>query len=155
MRGDERVWWAGCAFFGAAYLALSFSPWLSDTLLPQLGTSQLLGRIHGWMHPSIVQMEGDLVYLQAARERCKAEWLGLQCSDGANHPATLRTKQELMDYDQKIADIKNVPTQEQFQRIGHSLITFLAAFLGGTVAVWFRGRRERAVPTGEGEARIV
>ena len=60
-----------------------------------------------------------------------------------------------MDLDQKIADIKNAPIEEQFQRIGHSLITFLAALLGGTVAVWFRGRREHAASTGKGEAGTV
>ena len=34
LRGGEHSWWAGFAFFGGAYLALAFAPWLSDTFQP-------------------------------------------------------------------------------------------------------------------------
>lgn len=39
LRGQERRWWAGFAFFGGGYLALAFAPWLSDTFRRQLGTT--------------------------------------------------------------------------------------------------------------------
>jgi hypothetical protein len=31
MRGSERYWWVGFAFFSSGYLALAVGPWLSDT----------------------------------------------------------------------------------------------------------------------------
>ena len=34
---------------------------------------------------------------------------------------------------------------DQFLRIGHSLFALLAGLVGGTVAVWFWGRRESGV----------
>ena len=40
---------------------------------------------------------------------------------------------------------------DQFQRVGHSLFTLLAGLLGGTVAVWFYMRRERARSGATGE----
>src|SRR5436309_1310644 len=46
LRGRERYWWAGFAFFTGGYLALAIGPWLSDTLQPQLGTTALLKYVH-------------------------------------------------------------------------------------------------------------
>ncbi len=143
LRGSERAWWAGFAFFEGAYLALVFGPWLSDTLQPQLGTTQLLSLIHGRMHPSMVQMEDNLADLQIEREEARAAWLRDQRTDGKYHPATLNRKAELAALDQKIADIRTAPTQDQFQRTGHSLFALLAGLAGGTVATWFYVRQKR------------
>ena len=52
LRGKERHWWAGFAFFGGAYLALSVGPWLGDTIRPQLGTTHLLDRLEQLMFTS-------------------------------------------------------------------------------------------------------
>ncbi len=49
LRGGERYWWAGFAFFGGGYLAVAVGPWLSDTFQPQLGTTQVLRHAHDRM----------------------------------------------------------------------------------------------------------
>ncbi len=46
LRGRERCWWAGFAFFGGGYLALAVGPWLSDTFEPQYGTTYVLKEVH-------------------------------------------------------------------------------------------------------------
>ncbi len=46
LRGGERYWWAGFAFFGGGYLAVAVGPWLSDTFQPRLGTTQVLRHAH-------------------------------------------------------------------------------------------------------------
>ena len=60
LRGLEKYWWAGFAFFGGGYLALAFGPWLSDTFQPQLGTTHLLEQLRGRMHPSVLVIQVDL-----------------------------------------------------------------------------------------------
>src|SRR6516165_6184746 len=52
LRGGERYWWAGFAYFGGGYLALTVGPWLSDTLQPQLGTTEVLRHAHHRMMAS-------------------------------------------------------------------------------------------------------
>jgi drug/metabolite transporter (DMT)-like permease len=42
LRGKERAWWIGFAFFGGVYLALVVGPWSSETFEPQLGARLLL-----------------------------------------------------------------------------------------------------------------
>jgi hypothetical protein len=143
LRGHERAWWSGFAYFAGTYLALALGPWLSDNFQPRLGTTHLLGRIHGWMHPAMYQMEASLTYLQAEREGTLAKWISLQQSDGKNHPATLYQKTELAALDQKIAGIKGAPTQDHFQRVGHALFTLLTGLVGGMIGGWFYAKRER------------
>ena len=50
-------------------------------------------------------------------------------------PALIATKRSLAKVDQQLAAADAVPPFDQFQRVGHSLFTFLAGLLGGTVAV--------------------
>jgi hypothetical protein len=45
----------------------------------------------------------------------------------------------------KLATNKNAgPAPDQFQGVGHSLFALLVGLAGGTVAVWFYARQERA-----------
>src|SRR3954451_23074823 len=55
LRGKERHWWAGFAFFGGAGLALTVGPWRGDTFRPQLGTTHLLDRLRQLMFASGLQ----------------------------------------------------------------------------------------------------
>jgi hypothetical protein len=66
-------------------------------------------------------------------------------------PALIATKAALAKVDQQLAAADAVPPLDQFQRVGHSLFTLLAGLLGGTVAVWFYMRRERARSGATGE----
>ena len=59
-------------------------------------------------------------------------------------PSLIATKRGLAKVDQQLAAADAVPPFDQFRRVGHSLFTLLAGLLGGTVAVWFYLRRERA-----------
>jgi xanthine/uracil permease len=43
-----------------------------------------------------------------------------------------------------------VLTFDAFERIGHAIFALLLGLLGGTVAVWFYARRERATAAGGG-----
>jgi hypothetical protein len=145
LRGLEKYWWAGFAFFGGVYLALAFGPWLSDTFQSQLGTTHLLGQIRVRMHPLIVPIQGDLAALEVDRENTIAREARIKSlARNANDPALVIMKKQLAALDKKIATIKSAPTDDQFQRVGHSLFALLAGLLGGTLAVWFYLRRERS-----------
>jgi len=143
LRGSERHWCAGFAFFGGVYLALAAGPWLSDTFQPQLGTTHLLGHVQARIHSSALPKEGELAALEVERENAIASVAKLKgMARQANDPALVRTKKKLAQIDQLIAAVKLVPTQDQFQRVGHSLFAILAGLIGGTIAVWFYRRRE-------------
>jgi hypothetical protein len=120
MRGSERYWWAGFAFFGGGYLATAVGPWLSDTFQPQLGTTHVLSYTHVRMHPSEVWEQAGLADLEVERKIAIASLARLKGRQ-ANDPALVRTAENLAQIDQRLAAAKLVPTQDQFQRVGHSL----------------------------------
>src|SRR6516165_7090836 len=68
LRGPEKYWWAGFAFFGGGYLALAAGPLLSDTFQPHLGTTHLLSHLRARMHPSVIPIDADISVLEAERE---------------------------------------------------------------------------------------
>jgi hypothetical protein len=141
LRGLEKYWWAGFAFFGGGYLTLAFGPWLSDTFQPQLGTTHLLEQVRGRMHPS-VSLQGDLATLEGERDNATAQLARIKRRP-ANDPARVVTEKNLAALNKQIATIKPAPTHDQFQRVGHSLFALLAGLLGGTLAVWLCVRRNR------------
>jgi hypothetical protein len=144
LRGLEKYWWAGFAFFGGGYLTLAFGPWLSDTFQPQLGTTHLLVQIHARMHPAVLPIQGDLAALAAQREVAIERVARItRRARQANDPARVAIEKELAALDKQIATIKAAPTHDQFQRVGHSLFALLAGLLGGTLAVWCYVRRNR------------
>ncbi len=67
LRGRERAWCAGFAFFGGGYLALTFGPWLSESFEPHLGTTHLLRHLYGRMIPSPAQTEAEIESLRLSR----------------------------------------------------------------------------------------
>ena len=76
LRGQERYWWAGFAFFGGGYLALALGPGLSDTLQPQLGTTLVLRGVHSRIAQGTSQIEGEMLSLELHAQREKwAEYL--------------------------------------------------------------------------------
>jgi hypothetical protein len=144
LRGLEKYWWAGFAFFGGGYLALAFGPWLSDTFQPQLGTTHLLGQIHARMHPSALHNGEDVAALEAERGVAIESVARItRLARQANDPARVALEKRLLVLDKQIAAVKAAPTHDQFQRVGHSLFALLAGLLGGTLAVWCYVRRNR------------
>ncbi len=143
LRDRERYWWAGFAFFCGAYLSLAFGPWLSDTFQSQLGTTYLLAEFYSRMHPSAVQGNQSLELLKLGREEMVAQLAQLRrLVRNGDDPSVRNAQKSLAVLDHQIAVFKQIPTEDQFHRAGHTLLALLSGLLGGTVATWFYTRRE-------------
>jgi hypothetical protein len=152
LRGPERVWWAGFGFFTGGYLILAFAPWLSDSIRPKLGTSQLLSHLYQRMVPSSeLTLEG---FIDLRTERMKAATKLAQHETllrenqasqgirrGSGDALGKRLRDDLVRLDQRLA---TTPVSfAQFERGGHSWFALVAGLLGATVASWFRRKRDR------------
>jgi hypothetical protein len=144
MRGRERHWWMGFALFSGCYLALALALLHSSTVQPLLGTTHLLGQLHEQMHPAMVQVAENLTELQFERKRKTSFLESLLSRTTKSDPTVLGLQGQLISLDHQIVALKSGPTYDQFQQVGHSLFALLSGLLGGTVAVWFYARRERA-----------
>jgi hypothetical protein len=152
LRCGERNWWAGFAFFGGGYLAVAVGPWLSDTFQPRLGTTHVLRHAHDRMmaFASPTLDDAELADLRKRRLELRSVFMQVRVRRESD-PAPIATKRALAKVDQQLAAADAVPPFGQFQRVGHSLFTLLAGLLGGTLAVWFYMRRERARSGATGE----
>ena len=148
LRGEERCWWAGFAFFGGGYFVLAFVPGLSDAFRPHLGTTHLLSKAHAQLSQVGPEEEDDLANLIAERMELRTQMIKVQrMARGGNDPAVAAVRRALAKIDAKIASIKSGSPwgdPSNFQRVGHALFALLAGLVGGAVAVWFYARRERA-----------
>jgi hypothetical protein len=147
MRGRERYWWAGFAFFGGAYLALTVGPWLSDTFRPQLGTTQLLDRLRNRMFASSAPplSADELEALRLKEQILEASLATLKRvtrNPDSEPGASVKTKQLLAIQARLTANKNAAPRTEDFHRAGHSVFALLAALVGGTAAGWLYLRRE-------------
>ena len=142
MQGRERAWWLGFAVFAGLYLTLAIGPWVSDGFRYQLITSHWLVQLRNAMY------ESNIPILLAEKQEIEAELVKLG-------PVTLR-----LQYDPVVASLRmNLQAiqaqlnanrtaglrDDPFQRIGHALFALLAGLVGGTIGVWFWGRRERGL----------
>ena len=153
LRGGERDWWAGFAFFGGGYLALTVGPWLSDTFQPLLGTTQVLRHAHHRMMAYASPTLDDAEVAELRQRRLELRSLFMQVRGRKeSDPSLIVTKRELAKVNQQLAAADTVPPFDHFRRVGHSLFTLLAGLLGGTIAVWFYMRRERARSGATGES---
>jgi hypothetical protein len=144
LRGKERYWWAGFAFFGGAYLALSVGPWLSDTFRPQLGTTHLLDHLQQLMFASGPQA---LRAVQVRSLSLQAQKLETELARVARNPDADPAVQVLMmklqaAQGQLAANKTAAPHTEDFHSVGHSLFAILAGLVGGAAARWLYVRRE-------------
>jgi hypothetical protein len=144
LRGKERHWWAGFAFFGGTYLALTVGPWLGDAFRPQLGTTHLLDRLEQLMFASgpqalhaIPQSPSELILQQMETELEQAK----QVARSPNtDPAVRVLTRRLQALQGQLAANKRT---EDFHSVGHSLFGLLAGLLGATSAGWLYSRRQR------------
>jgi hypothetical protein len=114
LRNRERAWWTGFALFGGAYLALTFSPWLSETFRAKLATAHLIKEMYTSKFQTPLLPRVKVTEINMDSGVTKSRWV-------------TPTK----------------PSYEHFQSVGHSLFALLAGLLGGTVAVWFYARQTR------------
>jgi hypothetical protein len=114
LRGKERAWWIGFAFFGGVYLALAVGPWFSETIEPQLGTRLLLN----YVQAKLLSLRPDTI--------------------NGEHVTYTQIQGILL----KTPSGSTVHLLAPFHRVGHCLFTLLAGLLGGMIAVWFYMRRE-------------
>jgi hypothetical protein len=147
LRGKERYWWAGFAFFGGGYLALTFAPSLGDTFRPRLGTSLLLEYVHARVADSSISS------FEVSRADPSSVLFRVRTSDGAVHDRTVaRSVYESTPGEEIVAAIApanrwraalpGAANHDQFLNVGHCLFSLLAGLLGGAVALWFWERRE-------------
>jgi hypothetical protein len=143
LRGKERHWWAGFAFFGGAYLALTVGPWLGNTFRPQLGTTHLLDRLQQLMFLSgpqalraIPQSPSELILQQMETELEQAK----RVTRSPDTDPTVRVlTRKLQALQGQLAANK---TTEDFHGVGHSLFAILAGLVGGSAAGWLYVRRQ-------------
>ena len=84
----------------------------------------------------------DLPGLRAERETFAAQLReAASAARSGNDPGVRAAKRAIANLNQQI-DAATI--YDQFESVGHSLFAMLAGLLGGTVAVWFYARRERA-----------
>ncbi len=108
LRGRERYWWAGFAFFAGGYLALAVGPWLSDTFQPQLGTTHLLRYVHVRLSPDAAWTAAEFQELDNLRMKLIAQLDHLRrTARSTKDPAIVSRRAELAKADQRLATMKN------------------------------------------------
>jgi hypothetical protein len=155
LRGKERYWWAGFAFFGGGYLALAVGPWISDTFQPQLGTTPLLDHVRRLMFASSPPALSDAEMLSLSLrahdlEAVRAKVIATTRAADADPWARAATQKLRAIQGQLAANKNSAPLHEHFQRAGHSLFALLVGLVGGTAATWLYVRRE--IGAGEAES---
>jgi hypothetical protein len=134
--GRARGYWLAFVLFGSAYLVASLGPWFSTNVCHQLVTSQLLVKVHAWMtpepagSPSLATWGASGTTLYAAPG---APVLGGMPGMGSYYqivgqPATTYAWNPTAGQ-----WIVTASPQQHFMVVGHSVVAFLAALLGGLV----------------------
>jgi MFS family permease len=122
--GPERAFWIGFAVFGGGYLVFAFAPWFHGDTSPQapmLLTSRLLALVH----PPLQHPESPASGM----------------SRGTNPSLAQSTWRQVYP-----AGPMLVPAWEHFAQVGHSLLTLLAALVGGAIARWLHWSNPAASP---------
>jgi MFS family permease len=147
LRGRERYWWAGFAFFGGGYLAFAVGPWLSDTFQPQLGTTLSLDHLRKLMFasgaPALRDAEAESLLLEEQKLEAALANVKRLTRNFNFDPSVMILTRQLLATQAKLTANKNAgPRYEHFQSVGHSLFALLAGLVGAMIAVWFYARRE-------------
>lgn len=129
-RGSRRAWWGGFAALGFGYLSLSFGPWFSSAIRPQLATTWLLTYAEprlcrtpatgGWITPIVPYVFSSGSY-GSVNPNQPFGMSGFIPSGGTDV-------------------FGQVPPATPFERVGHSIFSLLAGWLGGIAAMVFAAR---------------
>lgn len=148
LRGKERYWSAGFAFFAGCYLVLAIGPWLSSWYSSRIGTTYLLNQLRHRMFASDVETlsDSEAESLSLREQQLEADLARVreESRDPNDASRVLALATRLQAIRVKLTTNQNAaPRRADFQDVGHSLFALLAGLVGGTVAVWFSLRRER------------
>jgi hypothetical protein len=143
-RGKERAWLVGCALFGGGYLAAALSP-----IQLRLGTTHLLEYVHARaVSFSLTDFEisradrtSILVRAVSTDGTVSTRTVPNSVYNPAGQDILLATMESPNRWRSALPGATN---HDAFLLVGHCLFTLLAGLVGGTVAVWFWRRRERA-----------
>ena len=145
LRGRERAWCAGFAFFGGGYLALDLRPLAQRIVRAPAGDDASAG-VRLRTHASVPGADGsgDRVLEAAAAmnwplKSCKSCESREVCDD----PALVAIKKALARADQQLGVLNSATRYDDFRQVGHALFAPMAGLIGAVVAVWFHRRRER------------
>lgn len=130
----RRAFWLGFALSGSAYLGLSVVPSIEPRLITKRALAYLASKMprsslydnDGWMHPLIVN---------------NSQPIALNVNNGNGDfidiPVVAGSKQWFPTIHVTPLMTGSSGTQENFVRIGHSLVALIAAFLGGLLSRYF------------------
>jgi hypothetical protein len=140
----RRAFWLGFALFGSSYLALSLVPPIESRLLTTKGLAYLDSKVPG--RPFFVN-----VRLKSTSSRARSNQLqAVAFSPDGNQLATTNQGQ-LRIWDATTGRLLGGwgGTTENFVRIGHSLLTLLAAWFGGLFSrrLWRTSRAPQSSAT--------
>jgi hypothetical protein len=140
MRGRERHWWGGFAFFGGGYLALTLAPVFSQEVMPRHVTTKALRFVHSeFVASTSIAPLPEVLWWRHARLLEQVDRL-----KGANPGPGDRELDSAMRMLANVeTQLKGAADQRDFIHFGHCRFALLAGLMGGTVAVWFFARRER------------
>jgi hypothetical protein len=126
-RGPRRAFWAAFAAVGWGYIVLTFGPGCETTIRPRLVTTRLLDALLPIVHP--------------APEPTVRLW---DSTTGKPVNAGSPVNQVMFSPDGRriVRAMGRWPNREPFQDIGHSLIAFLLAGIGGVASRSFHAHRD-------------
>jgi hypothetical protein len=143
LRGRERAWWLGFAVLGCTYLCASLSP-----LRSRLSTTHLLEYVHARV------VSSSIATFDVSRADQDSLLFRIVMIDGTANSRTVSNSVYHSTPGEDIlatmepanrwrSALPGAANRDPFLRIGHSLFALLIGMVGGTVAAWFWGRRER------------
>lgn len=100
-------------------------------------------------------LDTEVASLLVGEQNIKASLANAQATArSANDPLIVSLTKQLQKRRVELTANRNAgPRSEHFRSVGHALIALLAGLLGGTVAVWFYARRERAEAASQNVSR--
>jgi len=131
-QGASRAYWVGFLLCGGTYFTICTVPGIRDTLCPRLATEVVLDLIYPHVSPPPPQPGNAMMVGQG-----QVVWQ-VQMGAGAP-PAPASRWAAWSEPDRSIGlgypiGTVNLVSSEAFRQIGHSLVTLLAAVMGGTYA---------------------
>ena len=169
-RREVRVYWWGFVLFGWGYSVMVFGPWFQTAIRDRLITTNLLSVFYSKVQRVVpgppgtprpwpllwvtsngnISLNGRGVKIQDLarayrREGIPSDYEAVLIYDPGVEKTGLvgSVQKSIQSTGRKVRWRKStvVPSQEDFDQVGHSLFTLLIALAGGVLAVWCFGER--------------